>query len=111
MGEGGGEVKLKRSQLVFSGSLRYVRRMATATVTSKRQITLPAEMCRELRIVPGTKIDFVKNSAGETVIRPKTGDIRRLRGILKHDGPPITIEEMNEAIGEAVVEEYLRSVS
>lgn len=85
--------------------------MATATVTSKRQITLPAEMCRELRIVPGTKIDFVKNSAGETVIRPKTGDIRRLRGIVKYDGPPVSLAELEEAIGDAVAEDYLRSVS
>lgn len=83
--------------------------MPTATVTSKRQITIPAEVCKELRIAPGTKIDFVKNAAGETVIRPKTGDIRRLRGILKYDGPPVSIEEMKMSIEEAAVERYLRS--
>jgi antitoxin PrlF len=83
--------------------------MPTATVTSKRQITLPAEMCRKLRIVPGTKIDFVTNAAGETVLRPKTGDIRSLRGIVKHDGPPLSIEDMDRAIGDAVVARYKRS--
>jgi antitoxin PrlF len=85
--------------------------MPTATVTSKRQITLPAEMCRELRIVPGSKIDFVKNSAGETVLRPKAGDIRRLRGIIKYSGPPVSIEEIEQAIGDAIAEDYIRSVS
>lgn len=82
--------------------------MPTATVTSKRQITIPAETCRELRIVPGTKIDFVKNSAGETVIRPKAGDIRSLRGIVKYAGPPVTVEDMKDAVGDAVAEKYLR---
>ena len=85
--------------------------MPTATVTSKRQITIPAEVCKELRIAPGTKIDFVKNAAGETVIRPKTGDIRRLRGIVKYNGPPVSVEDMKKAIGDAIAEDYLRSIS
>jgi antitoxin PrlF len=83
--------------------------MPTATVTSKRQITIPAETCRELRIVPGTKIDFVKNSAGETVIRPKAGDIRSLRGIVRYAGPPVSVEDMKNAVGEAIAEDFRRS--
>ena len=83
--------------------------MPTATVTSKRQITLPAEMCRKLRIVPGTKIDFVTNATGETVLRPKTGNIRDLRGIVKYDGPPLSLEDLDRAIGEEVVESFRRS--
>ena len=78
--------------------------MPTATVTSKRQITLPAETCRELRIGPGTKIDFVKNAAGETVIKPKHGDIRDLKGIVKYKGPPKTLEEIDAGIGDAIGE-------
>jgi len=83
--------------------------MPTATVTSKRQITLPAETCRKLRIVPGSKIDFVTNEAGETVLRPKTGDISRLHGIVKHDGPPLSLEAIDRAIVEATVARYQRS--
>ena len=78
--------------------------MPTATVTSKRQITLPAETCRELRIGPGTKIDFVKNAAGETVIKPKHGDIRDLKGMVKYKGPPKTLEEIDAGIGDAIGE-------
>ncbi len=80
--------------------------MSTATVTSKRQITLPADMCRELRIVPGTKIDFYKNAAGETVLRPKQGDIRNLKGIVKYNGPPKSLEEIDEGIAEAIAERF-----
>jgi antitoxin PrlF len=84
--------------------------MPTATVTSKGQITIPSETRARLRLVPGTKVDFVQNAAGETVIRPKTGDIRTLRGILKYDGPPVSIEEMNAAIGRAISESFKQSV-
>ena len=84
--------------------------MSTATVTSKRQITLPADMCRELRIVPGTKIAFVKNAAGETVLKPKLGDIRNVKGIVKYKGPPVSIEDMKQAVADAVAEDFLRSV-
>lgn len=83
--------------------------MPTATVTSKRQITLPAETCRKLRIGPGTKIDFIENAAGETVIKPKHGDIRDLKGIVKYKGPPVSIEDIKQSIGDAIAEDYLRS--
>ncbi len=85
--------------------------MTIATLTSKRQITLPADMCAKLRLTKGSKVDVSVNAAGEMVLRPKTGDIRRLRGILKYDGPPVSIEEMNEAIGDAIAEDFRRSVS
>jgi antitoxin PrlF len=85
--------------------------MATATVTSKGQVTIPAAVRKRLRLRAGSKIDFVENKDGETVIRPKRGDIRKLYGIVKYDGPPLTIEQMDEAIGAAVVEDFERSVS
>lgn len=80
--------------------------MPTATVTSKRQITLPLETCRELRIGPGMKVDFRKNAAGETVIEPKKGDIRDLKGILKYNGPPVSIEDMKASLGDAIAEDH-----
>ena len=83
--------------------------MPSATVTSKGQITIPAETRARLRLVPGSKVDFVQNAAGETVLRTKTGDIRDLRGILKYDGPPASIDDMNKAIEKAAVARYLRS--
>lgn len=78
--------------------------MPTATVTSKGQITIPAETRARLRLVPGTKVDFVQNAAGETVLRAKTGDIRALKGSIKYDGPPVSIEDIDMGIAEAVAE-------
>jgi AbrB family looped-hinge helix DNA binding protein len=83
--------------------------MAAATMTSKGQITIPAAVRKRLRLHAGSKVDFVENQAGELVLKPRTGDIRLLRGIVKYDGPPVSIEEMNEAIGAAAVERFNRS--
>jgi antitoxin PrlF len=84
--------------------------MATATVTSKGQVTIPAETRKRLRLVAGSKIDFVQNAAGETVVRTKTLDIRELRGFFKYDGPPVSLEDMDRGIAKAVVERYKRSL-
>jgi antitoxin PrlF len=85
--------------------------MYHAKVTSKGQITLPAELRKKLKLVPGSRVDFEERPDGSFVIRRKTGSIRDLCRILKYDGPPVSIEEMNEAIGRAVAEDFKRSVS
>lgn len=85
--------------------------MPTATVTSKGQVTIPAETRKRLRLVAGSKIDFVQNAAGETVVRTKTGDIRELRGFFKYDGPPVSLDDMNRTIRKSASERYKRSLS
>jgi AbrB family looped-hinge helix DNA binding protein len=84
--------------------------MPTATVTSKGQVTIPASVRKRLRLHAGSKIDFIENKAGEVVMRPKTGSIRDLYGFIKYDGPPVSIEDMDEAIGKAIVESFEQSV-
>ena len=85
--------------------------MSTATMTSKGQLTVPADVRAKLGLRPGAKVDFVTNGEGEVVLKRKTADIRALKGIFAHRGPPLTIEEMDEAIGRAVVEDFKHSVS
>ncbi|MDZ4370467.1 MAG: AbrB/MazE/SpoVT family DNA-binding domain-containing protein [Phenylobacterium sp.] len=85
--------------------------MTIATMTSKGQITIPAATRSKLRLAPGSKVDFVENEAGEIVLRPVVGDIRRLRSIVKYDGPSVSIADMNAAISDAAVESYRRSRS
>jgi len=55
--------------------------MPSATMTSKGQFTMPAEVRKKLGFKSGKK-------------RP----IMELSGVGKWDGPPVTIEEMNEII-------------
>jgi AbrB family looped-hinge helix DNA binding protein len=74
--------------------------MATASVTSKGQITIPIEVREDLGIKAGDRISFLKNERGEYVIKPKTGSIMDLKGMFKWTGKPVTIEEMNGTIAQ-----------
>jgi antitoxin PrlF len=85
--------------------------MVLATVTSKGQVTIPVAVRKKLRLKSGSKVDFIENKAGETVLKPRQGDIRRLRGFIKYDGPPVSVEEMNEAVAKAAVERFEGSAS
>ena len=85
--------------------------MPTATMTSKGQITVPAATRERFRLTPGTRIEFVETPEGNVEMRPIRGDVRRLRGMIKYKGPPVSIEDMDRGIGAAVAEDFLRSVS
>jgi antitoxin PrlF len=81
--------------------------MPTTTVTSKGQITIPVEVRKALNIKPGTKIVFYETSPGHFAFIAKTRSIQELKGILPKLGYVPTIEEMNEAVLDAVSENYL----
>jgi hypothetical protein len=49
------------------------------------------------------------NPDGSVTLVAANLSVRQLRGILPRPERPATIEEMNEAIADAVVERYLRS--
>lgn len=71
--------------------------MASATVTSKGQITIPLEVRTKLALKPGDKIEFVQNALGFMLL-PKNGSVKRLKGMFGKPDRTLTIEEMNEAI-------------
>jgi antitoxin PrlF len=83
--------------------------MSIATMTSKGQSTIPAATRAKLRLGPGSKIGFFENAAGEIVLKPLSGDIRRLRGIVAYDGPAVSIEAMDEAVADAAAKRFRRS--
>ena len=82
--------------------------MATAALTSKGQITIPIEVRKELGLKTGDRIEFVKSEEGKFFIQPKKGSIMNLRGMFKWTGKPVTVEEMNEAIAEHILEDWER---
>lgn len=71
--------------------------MASATVTSKGQITLPKSVRERLGIEAGDRLEFVESEQGFLVV-PATRDIRSLRGIVGAPRKPVTLEDMNNAI-------------
>ena len=59
-------------------------KVLSATVTSKGQLVIPAELRRKHGIRPGTKVSFIEDSFGGIVLHPITEEyISRLRGSLK----------------------------
>ena len=72
--------------------------MASTAVTSKGQVTIPKKIRRILGIQPGDRVVFFQSEDGRIVVEPETVDIRRLRGLLKHEGEAVTVEEMDDAI-------------
>ena len=74
--------------------------MSTAALTSKGQLTVPVEVRRKMGLKPGDRVVFIEGENGEFILKPKTGSIMDMYGIGKWDGPPVTIEEMNETIAK-----------
>ena len=79
--------------------------MATATVTSKGQMTLPKDVRDDLRLQPGDKVDIVKQD-GVYVLRARNVRIETLAGMLgKSPAGPMTSEQEEEAYTRALAEE------
>jgi antitoxin PrlF len=81
--------------------------MSQATVTSKGQITIPKDVRDELGIETGTKVVFIRTKDG-FVLRAKNLKLMDLRGTLKYDGPPLSDEEIDRRVGQALAEKYLK---
>jgi AbrB family looped-hinge helix DNA binding protein len=71
--------------------------MTTATVTSKGQITIPANVRAELKVGPGDRVEFIKVSDGHWEVLAAVEDVSRLRGIVASKRV-VSIEEMDSAI-------------
>ena len=87
--------------------------MAIVSTTSRGQVTLRKEILQHVGIRPGEKLEIELLPGGEFRGRAvrKTGKIEDIFGMLAgKTNVKLTIEEMDEAIGEAVVEEFLRGV-
>ena len=77
--------------------------MATATVTSKGQITVPASVRSALHIEAGDRIEFVETVNGRFEIVAATKDVSLLKGIIKTN-KRVSIDDMNSAIKSKAAE-------
>ena len=73
--------------------------MASATVTSKGQITLPKCVRDRLGVEAGDRLEFIESEQGFLVVAA-TRDIRTLKGIVSRPKKPVAIEDMNSAIAK-----------
>jgi len=72
--------------------------MSEATVTSKGQVTIPAEIRRAMGLVAGERVIFTQLDDGTIVFRAKRRSIVELKGLLKparRSKGPVPIKDMN----------------
>ena len=74
--------------------------MTTATLTSKGQITIPADVRRVLNVQAGDRVEFVQVEPGRFELVAATRSVRELRGLFGEPGRTVSIEEMNRTIAE-----------
>ena len=72
----------------------------SAKITSKGQITLPADLRKSLGLSAGDRVDFIRNEKGNYELKARKGTLADLWGIVKLD-KPITSDELAEWIQEA----------
>ena len=72
--------------------------MATATLTTKGQVTIPLDVRQRLGLEAGDRIEFVELESGEYAIKPAIDDVRSLKGMLRKPAKRVTVEDMNAAI-------------
>ena len=79
--------------------------MATATVTSKGQITIPVSVRKALGLHTGDRVQFVELPDGNYELKPATRSVQSLKGFFgSRRGPAVSVEEMNQAIADAAAE-------
>ena len=77
-------------------------------MTSKGQLTVPKEVRQKLGLKPGDRIRFLLEADGRVRLMPAKRDISDLVGILPKPKRTLRLKEMDEAIAQAVVEEFAR---
>lgn len=75
--------------------------MASATVTSKGQITLPKPIRDRLRVHTGDRVNFREREDGTIVVEADTVDLLDLQGSVRTRVRGVTVEDMNQAIRTA----------
>lgn len=72
--------------------------MATATVTSKGQITIPANVRQSLHVDAGDRVEFVELEPGQFLFMAANRSVTELKGMFGKPSKSVSIEEMNQAI-------------
>lgn len=78
--------------------------MASATVTSKGQITIPVEVRTRLGLQPGSRLSFVPTEAGGYEIHLEAGSVKSLKGAVPPPSEPVSVDEMSEAVAASAAE-------
>ena len=70
--------------------------MTESGITAKGRITLPKAVREALGVQTGDRVRYIIQD-GEVRIRP-VRPMSRLFGVVKYDGPPVSLEDMERSI-------------
>jgi len=84
-----------------------------AKISSKGQLVLPKAVRDEFGLVAGSEVD-IESRGDRIVLRPRSGKRKTRRiytvdevaGMLKYDGPPVSVREMDRAVDEMFRREW-----
>lgn len=72
--------------------------MATATLTSKGQITIPVQVRTVLGLETGDRVEFVEMEDGKFSMIAASKTVKDLKGLIRKPAHTVSIEDMNRAI-------------
>ena len=74
--------------------------MATATLTSKGQITIPVGVRNDLKVETGDRVEFIQIAPGRYEFVAVTHSINELKGMFGKPAKTVSVEDMNNAIAQ-----------
>lgn len=87
--------------------------MASSTLTSKGQVTIPKSLRKRLGLKVGDRLRFQVDADGKLLVHPESSPTRgRIPGLLRHlaGDHPVTPAEMDEAIRRRARRRYEAAV-
>ena len=76
--------------------------MSATTVTSKGQVTIPAEIRSQFGIQSGDQLVFYAGLDGQLRVRVRRPRVGAGRGMIPHDGSDVTREQIGAAVADGV---------
>lgn len=67
-------------------------------MTTKGQITIPADVRKALNLNAGDKVVFITRESGEVVIYPATREVTTIKGMIEKPASPVSLDAMDDAI-------------
>ena len=74
--------------------------MTTAMLTSKGQITIPANVRHDLKVDAGDRVEFILIAPGRYEFVAATHSVTELKGMFGKPTKKISIDDMNKAIAQ-----------
>jgi AbrB family looped-hinge helix DNA binding protein len=72
--------------------------MATATLTTKGQVTIPQEVRRRLGVDAGDRVDFVETAPGVFTLHAATRTVEDLKGLIRKPKRRVSLSDMATAV-------------